>query len=273
MRDDFTSKTKEILAKRVGYICSNPKCKKHTIGPNSNENKSLNIGVAAHITAASIGGARYDELISSSERQNINNGIWLCSNCASLIDRDVETFPVELLYQWKKNAEHEMYVAIISGKVKKDITPFLEADMIWDSLSREPNGYSPKNLEVFEQPIPAGTDLYQYWTLRWILKLIIYNNSETPAYNLNIKETDGVKFVYLQELPKVNNIRPFDNIELEAIYSKFFHGTSKEADEHLTKIPKDFIDKILEIKYFDNDREEYKTEVKFESDKLKNTKI
>lgn len=271
MRDDFTSKTKEILAKRVGYICSNPNCKKHTIGPNSDEDKSLNIGVAAHITAASIGGARYDESISSSERQNINNGIWLCSNCASLIDRDVDTFQVELLYGWKQKAENTMLEAI-SGNVKKDKTPFLEADMIWDSLSRDPNGYSPKNLEVFEQPIPAGTDLYQYWTLKWRLKFIIYNNSETPAYNINIEETNGVKFIYLQELPRVNNIRPFDNIELDAIYSKFFHGTSKEADDELTKIPKDFIDKILHIKYFDNDRDEYKTEVKFEEDKLINNK-
>tara|TARA_B100000929_G_scaffold5347_1_gene4503 strand:+ start:517 stop:705 length:189 start_codon:yes stop_codon:yes gene_type:complete len=56
MRDDFTKKTKEILAKRVGLLCSNPKCKKPTSGPNSDQNKSTNIGVAAHITAASVGG-------------------------------------------------------------------------------------------------------------------------------------------------------------------------------------------------------------------------
>lgn len=272
MRDDFTPKTKEILAKRVGFICSNPKCRKHTIGPNSDENKALNIGVAAHITAASVGGPRYDDTLSSSERQSINNGIWLCSNCASLIDRDENTFTVELINEWKKFAEKEMLDAI-SGKVKKEKTPFLEADMIWDSLIREPNGYSPKNLEVFEQPIPAGTDLYQYWTLKWRLKLIIYNNSEIPAYNIEIAETKGVNFTYLQKPSKVNNITPFDNIELEAIYSKFFHGTSSEADEELTNIPKDFTDKILVIKYFDNERDEFKTQVEFDSEKLTNTKI
>jgi hypothetical protein len=272
MRDDFTIKTKEILAKRVGFICSNPKCRNHTIGPNSDENKTLNIGVAAHITAASLGGARYDETLSSSERQSINNGIWLCSNCASLIDRDEDTFTVQLISEWKTFAEKVMFDAI-SGKVRKEKTPFLEADMNWDSLIRVPNGYSSKNLEVFKQPIPPGTDLYQHWTLKWRLKLIIYNNSEIPAYNIEIAETKGVNFTYLQKLPKVNNIIPFDNIELEAIYSKFFHGTSSKADEELTNIPKDFKDKILKIKYFDNERNEIITQVKFNSEKLTNIKI
>jgi len=35
VRDDFDLKTKEILAKRVGYRCSNPGCRKLTSGPRS----------------------------------------------------------------------------------------------------------------------------------------------------------------------------------------------------------------------------------------------
>ncbi len=63
MRDNFTKKTIEILAKRVGYICSNPNCKKHTIGPHKEAYKSTSIGIAAHITAASEGGPRYEWFI------------------------------------------------------------------------------------------------------------------------------------------------------------------------------------------------------------------
>ena len=58
MRDDFTFKTKDTLAKRVGFLCSNPNCQMLTVGPNSNVEKHSNIGVAAHITAASEGGPR-----------------------------------------------------------------------------------------------------------------------------------------------------------------------------------------------------------------------
>jgi len=105
MRDDFNAKTKDIMAKRVGFTCSNPDCQMLTVGPNSDENKNTNIGVAAHITAASKGGARYDEKMSAKERQGINNGIWLCQSCSVLIDRDIEKYTVELLKHWRNNAE------------------------------------------------------------------------------------------------------------------------------------------------------------------------
>lgn len=52
-RDDFNEKVKHTLANRAGNICSNPNCKKSTFGPHTEPNKSINIGVAAHITAAS----------------------------------------------------------------------------------------------------------------------------------------------------------------------------------------------------------------------------
>ena len=51
-RDDFSQNTIEILAKRVTYICSNPDCRKMTVGPNLDKKKATNIGVAAHIKAA-----------------------------------------------------------------------------------------------------------------------------------------------------------------------------------------------------------------------------
>lgn len=51
-RDNFTKSTTEILAKRVSYICSNPNCKRVTIGSNEDGAKATSIGIAAHITAA-----------------------------------------------------------------------------------------------------------------------------------------------------------------------------------------------------------------------------
>ena len=107
-RDDFTKATIDILAKRVGYLCSNPDCRKHTVGPNDNPEKSTTIGVAAHITAAASEGPRYNRLLSTEQRTHIDNGIWLCSNCATFIDKDEVKFTVELLNQWKMNSENEL---------------------------------------------------------------------------------------------------------------------------------------------------------------------
>ena len=104
-RDDFDKKTKDTLAKRAGFLCSNPQCRRSTSGPHSDPTSTVNIGVAAHITAASPGGPRFDPELTPAERQYITNGIWLCQSCAKLVDTDVVFFTVSLLKQWKVGAE------------------------------------------------------------------------------------------------------------------------------------------------------------------------
>lgn len=104
-RDDFSQKTKDVLAKRVGYKCSNPSCQITTSGPHSDPNKATNIGVAAHICAVAPGGPRYDPLMTREERTSAENGIWLCQTCATLIDIDEKIYSVKTLQEWKKKAE------------------------------------------------------------------------------------------------------------------------------------------------------------------------
>ncbi|KAA0930582.1 tetratricopeptide repeat protein [Streptomyces apricus] len=61
--------------------------------------------MAAHITAASPGGPRYDAALTPAERSAQSNGIWLCQNCGKLIDSDVARYSEETLRQWKGEAE------------------------------------------------------------------------------------------------------------------------------------------------------------------------
>jgi hypothetical protein len=105
MRHDFDEKTKQILARRVGYRCSNPQCRKQTTGPQQDVTKAISIGVAAHITAASPGGPRFDSTMSPEKRKSGENGIWMCQNCAKLIDSDEKRYTVDLLREWKKLSE------------------------------------------------------------------------------------------------------------------------------------------------------------------------
>jgi len=106
MRDDFSSSSKDTLAKRVGFRCSNPDCRKATSGPQEDPTSAINIGVAAHIHAAAPGGKRYNITQSSLERSSIENAIWLCQNCAKLIDNDELRYSTELLQQWKATSEN-----------------------------------------------------------------------------------------------------------------------------------------------------------------------
>ncbi|QGQ23935.1 hypothetical protein F1728_15145 [Gimesia benthica] len=65
----------------------------------------MNVGVAAHITAASVGGPRYDAFCGKEYRSSAQNGIWLCQTCAKLIDSDPSQFSKEILLDWKLVAE------------------------------------------------------------------------------------------------------------------------------------------------------------------------
>src|SRR5207245_722745 len=99
-REDFPVVTKRNVASRVSQRCSNPTCGASTTGPQIHPEKSLCIGVAAHITAASLGGPRFDPSLSEEQRKSPENCIWLCQNCAKLVDNDPVRFTEELLRHW-----------------------------------------------------------------------------------------------------------------------------------------------------------------------------
>lgn len=104
-RDDFLKPVRDLLARRVGYRCSNPNCRVLTTGPGDNSDGIVDVGVAAHITAAAKGGKRYDPHLTKEERASAENGIWLCQIHAKLVDDAPERFTVEVLREWKRLSE------------------------------------------------------------------------------------------------------------------------------------------------------------------------
>jgi len=91
----------------------------------------MSIGVAAHITAASPGGPRFDAGATKQARTSIRNGLWLCQSCSTMIDRDRARFEPALLQQWKLRAEAAAaadlkiapeYRAITAAEVRPELT-------------------------------------------------------------------------------------------------------------------------------------------------------
>ena len=104
-RTDFSKWDTVTLGRRAGMLCSNPDCPNPTCGPQADPKKAINLGVAAHITAALPGGPRYDPSLIPAQRNSIENAIWLCQYCHKLVDSDPRRFTVELLHRWKADAE------------------------------------------------------------------------------------------------------------------------------------------------------------------------
>lgn len=112
---EFNQKTKNALARRANNFCSNPVCRTQTIAPKVDDKEScVSTGIAAHICANSENGPRFSKTMKPDEIRSIDNGIWLCSDCSILIDREPSRFSVELLKQWK--SEHENFVRKNHGK-------------------------------------------------------------------------------------------------------------------------------------------------------------
>lgn len=119
MRDNFDTKTTETVAKRASFICSNPDCRCLTLAASElDKQKFIYNGIAAHITAASEGGPRFDKNRTPEERKSISNAIFLCANCATTIDKNNGVdFPEKLLLSWRD--QHEKW---IRENLNKDIT-------------------------------------------------------------------------------------------------------------------------------------------------------
>lgn len=164
MRDDFTPTTKEQLARRVAFECSNPGCRRPTSGPHTIENKSVNIGVAAHITAASPGGPRYDTGLLENERRSVANAIWLCQVCAKLIDSDPTLYSAVKLRDWKNTAE---------ARIRKTLeTPFPQID--------------PSSLVPFKAGRDATRDL----------------DALLEAYRVNVLQRVGKVYIFGEASPR-----------------------------------------------------------------------
>lgn len=111
------------MAARVGHHCSNPRCVRPTSGPAVEEERTINVGVAAHICAAAPGGMRYDPDMSPQARSSEANGIWMCQTCSKLIDSDIERYTVDVLRQWKKSALDHALEGIAGGEAPGMIRP------------------------------------------------------------------------------------------------------------------------------------------------------
>lgn len=187
----FKTPTIKLLKERVAHRCSNPDCRVPTIGPILGELKSGCIGEAAHIFAASPGAARYDPNMTPDERMHFDNGIWLCTNCHTEIDRDPALYPASLLQSWKSNAEAQA----LQERGEKLPSKTDAIDQLCMAMTRQPQVFIPNAIEnvhiasglALEQLDPRFSVETAYIQRKHIVSL---RAKERVSLNLKIKNRD-----------------------------------------------------------------------------------
>lgn len=267
-RDDFTAQTKDSLAKRSGYKCSNPACRKQTIGAHEIPTKSVSIGIAAHISAAAPGGARYNSNFTPDERSHIDNGIWLCSNCSALVDKDEIKFPSELLRKWKVESELNSQISL-SGDIKTQLSkvPILDLDLIWHNAGSANIGVSQSHpVEFIDGQWIRVVDHNSvfYYRVYWSYYLKVINNSSYPVINLKCESIGSTHFTELTKIAAKGNIPPLKELVLDAKYETIIEGPYKEIDEiKREKIPSRLNGLILKFTFLNEERSIFHTYLEF----------
>jgi hypothetical protein len=188
VRDDFTKRTVTEIAKGVGYRCSNPECRRPTVGANAAHNGTIIIGVAAHICAASPGGPRYNAAQTPEARRSKENGLWLCQNCGRLVDADPDKFTLEQLTGWKREAQTRAFRELVaSGTALAE-----EPARVQATIAADDRPVDAKFDGAFEKAhAAAATDLATYkrgpmWSGDAVeLTLRIEGDNEAPSFSIS----------------------------------------------------------------------------------------
>jgi tetratricopeptide (TPR) repeat protein len=245
-RDNFSLRVRQVLAERVAYVCSNPTCQRPTIGPHSSPNKPLKIGRAAHIKAAAPGGPRYDKQQTAEERSSISNGIWLCADCADIIDKDADNYPVTLLLSWKNSSEKTALERLQKGiRPSNDVKVCINAELqasralnkAFDLLAGQSfstritwRGITPKTLEKARRFISEAATLdpnAKMLRLVRALFLIASGYPERALYEMEGIETENDKLKLGVDLARA---RCLYEMGRESEYLEILGRLSKESD-------------------------------------------
>jgi len=162
---------------RASLICT--RCGALTLGPaDAKGDLATKLGEAAHIRSARPG-PRYDKNMTDAQRGHSDNGIWLCASCHTLIDKNEDEFPADMLLEWKRKHEEVLRSLLFSHR---SILPVLRrfteegqiAQDVIDTLESHGALFMDQHLEV-EQSVILSIDRLRS-DLQLLLRRVRYDS-------------------------------------------------------------------------------------------------
>ena len=191
LRRNYSQRTLKVLFGWSGNQCAYPGCTETLIEPATANSDVLVTGHICHIFAASTDGPRGRQGLTQLELNSPDNLLLLCRNHHALVDGQHETYPADLLREWKQTHESKMRerlstdfesvspevysnahypTALIDQKLNDEVDvlrrsrAFAEFDVVRSSLVL--------GRRVVEGELSGGTDAVRSRALAWCARLL-----------------------------------------------------------------------------------------------------
>ena len=115
---NYPDTTLKILFGLSGNQCTHPECTNNVIEPATEYDDAAVIAQICHIYAVSEAGPRGRAGLTDDELKSIENLILLCPTHHVVVDKQYETYPAELLKQWKKEHEDKVMASRFSENLE-----------------------------------------------------------------------------------------------------------------------------------------------------------
>ncbi len=102
----YTQRTLKLLWGLSGKHCARPDCSRRLIEPATDSSEALVVGEVCHILSVSVDGPRGRAGLTEEELNSHDNLILFCPTHHTIVDGQHETYPAELLREWKKQHEN-----------------------------------------------------------------------------------------------------------------------------------------------------------------------
>ncbi|MBS6792334.1 HNH endonuclease [[Ruminococcus] lactaris] len=166
---------KALYMESAGY-CENPNCNCSLL-PLFESGRISNIVELAHIIGQKIHGHRGFAELELSERDTLKNILTLCPTCHTLIDKNEEEYPIELLYQWKEQHKSriENIFAVVQYENKNDLKQVVLPILRENQYLFECYGPFSENAFI------CGDDGVKLWNKK-VFEKILPNNRKVVKY-------------------------------------------------------------------------------------------
>lgn len=187
----YSQKTLKVLFALSGNQCAHPACTNALIEPATEESDALVTAHICHVYAIGEGGPRGKSGLTEEELNSPENLILFCRNHHAVVDGQHETYPADMLKEWKQTHEAEMQkrlsadlesvqpdifshpyfpTALVDQKIEDEIDIlrksrfFVEFDRVRFSLAL--------GRRLVEGELSGGTDAVRSRAVAWCARLL-----------------------------------------------------------------------------------------------------